>query len=112
MLSNNEGDINNLCNKLGLFPYLDFAISAVEVGYVKPYPPIFLAALEKAHVKPAETVYIGDQYEADVIGARGVGIYPVLLDRDRLKTDVQDCLRIESLVNIIDLVRKISKTTS
>ncbi|MDP6102601.1 MAG: HAD family hydrolase [Dehalococcoidia bacterium] len=106
LLSNNDEDINKLCNDLGLFPHMDFAISAQEVGSVKPYPPIFIQALRRAEVEPQETLYVGDQYETDVKGARGVGIHPVLLDRDVLMTDVKDCPRIEGLVELVDLVRR------
>ena len=106
LLSNNDGEINKLCDDLGLYPHLDFAINSEEVGLGKPHPPIFLEALRRAQVRPQEAVYVGDQYETDVKGARGVGIHPVLLDRDGLKTDVQDCPRIEGLAGLVDLVGK------
>jgi FMN phosphatase YigB (HAD superfamily) len=32
-------------------------------------------------VSPAEAVHVGDSYQADVVGARRVGIRPVLIDR-------------------------------
>jgi HAD superfamily hydrolase (TIGR01549 family) len=108
LLSNNDGDINKLCNDLGLSYYLDFAINSPEVGYEKPYPPIFLGALQRAGVEPVEALHVGDQYETDVKGARGVGIQPVLLDRDGLMTDIQDCMRIEGLVELVDFVKKMA----
>jgi len=40
---------------------------------------------------------VGDQYQIDVVGARGVGITPVLIDRYNLNPDVSDCVRIASL---------------
>ena len=33
-------------------------------------------------VSAEETVHVGDTYEADIVGAQGVGIRPILLDRD------------------------------
>ena len=107
LLSNNEGDINKLCDDLGLYPHLDFAINSEEAGLAKPHPPIFLEALRRAQVERQEALYVGDQYETDVQGARGVGIYPVLLDRDGLNTDVQDCPRIEGLPELVGLVEGI-----
>ncbi|MDA0987971.1 MAG: HAD family hydrolase [Chloroflexi bacterium] len=109
LLSNNDGDINKLCDDLGLYPHLDFAINSQDVGAGKPHPPIFLEALSRAQVEPEEALYVGDQYETDVEGARGVGIHPVFLDRDGLKTDVQDCPRIEGLAELVDLVRKMKE---
>ena len=44
---------------------------------------------------------IGTEVEgADVLGARGVGIQPLLLDRDGLHTGVTDCHRIASLMEV------------
>lgn len=109
LLSNNDGDINKLCDELGLYSYLDFAINSQDVGASKPHPPIFLEALRRAQVEPEEALYVGDQYETDVEGARGVGIHPVLLDRDGLKKNVQDCPRIEGLVELVDLVKEMQE---
>ena len=106
LLSNNDGDINKLCDDLGLYPHLDFAINSEEVGSGKPHSPIFLEALKRAQVEPQEALYVGDQYETDVKGARGVGIHPVLLDRDGLKTDIQDCPRIKGLPELVGLLEK------
>ncbi len=57
-----------------------FAISA-RVGYQKPHAGIFRHALELTGVAPERAIHVGDQYRADVLGARAVGITPVLLER-------------------------------
>ena len=93
-------DMNLICGNLGLAPYIDFVVTAKEVGVNKPEPPIFLAALERAGVDASEAVYIGDQYETDVVGARGVGIEPILIDRYDLMPEVKDCLRIHNLTEL------------
>ena len=72
-----------------------------EVGCDKPDPDIFLAALKKAQVKPEEAVYVGDQYDLDVVGARGVGMKAVLIDRNDFFTHITDCPRIRSLTEIV-----------
>ncbi len=87
--------------KLGLEPYLDFVVSSEEVGANKPAPAIFLAAVEKAGVKASEAVHVGDQYELDVVGARGVGINPVLIDRYDVTPGVSDCPRIRTLPELV-----------
>jgi HAD superfamily hydrolase (TIGR01549 family) len=101
LISNISQDIAPFCQELGLASYLDFIVTSQEIGSDKPHPPIFLAALERAGVEASEMVYVGDQYSSDVIGARGVGIKPVLLDRFELFTDFDDCPRIESLDELI-----------
>lgn len=104
VLSNLRRDMSELCQRLGLAPYLDFYISSAEAGAEKPHAAIFLAALEKAEVAPGEVVHVGDQHRADVEGARGVGIHPVLLDRGGWHQDIEDCARIESLAQLQPLL--------
>jgi putative hydrolase of the HAD superfamily len=57
-----------------------FAISA-RVGYQKPHPAIFEHALELLGARPADAIHVGDNPEADVVGARRAGVEPVLIDR-------------------------------
>jgi HAD superfamily hydrolase (TIGR01549 family) len=102
VISNVGEDIGAICKRLGLEPYLDFYVSSFEVGSDKPRPGIFLAALEKAKVKPAEAIYVGDQYDLDIVGARGVGIKAVLLDRTNSFPNITDCPRIRSLTEVVD----------
>jgi putative hydrolase of the HAD superfamily len=97
ILSNLRRDMAALCQQLGLSPYLDFCISSTEAGAEKPHPPIFLAALKRASVAPGEAVHVGDQHRSDVLGARAVGIHPVLIDRNGWHSKVDDCPRIASL---------------
>jgi len=97
-------DMNLICSDLGLTSYVDFVVTSKEVGADKPAPPIFLAALERAGVRASEAVYVGDQYETDVVGARGVGISPVLIDRYDLLTKVSDCPRIHSLTELLNTI--------
>ena len=43
-------------------------------------------ALAAAGVSAEEAVHVGDTYGADIVGAQGVGIRPILLDRDGTQT--------------------------
>lgn len=97
LLTNLTKEMAPICRRLGLEPYLDLVVTSGEVGADKPEPQIFLAALERAGVYPSEALHIGDQYKIDVVGARGVGINPILIDRYELYKDVSDCPRIVSL---------------
>jgi HAD superfamily hydrolase (TIGR01549 family) len=100
LISNVAQDMESTYAKLGLQPFLNFKVTSAEVGYDKPRPEIFLAALKKAAVKPAEALFIGDQYQIDIVGARGVGIKPLLIDRNDYFPDISDCPRIRSLTEI------------
>tara|TARA_Y100000815_G_scaffold140352_1_gene126912 strand:- start:9 stop:701 length:693 start_codon:yes stop_codon:yes gene_type:complete len=48
-----------------------------SVGVKKPDPKIFRYALEIAEATHVESVMIGDTYEADILGARGVGMQTI-----------------------------------
>ena len=102
--SNLRRDMGELCKELGLDQYLDFYVTAAEAGAEKPHPPMFLAALKKAGVDASEVVHVGDQYQADVQGARAAGMVPVLLDREGWYTDINDCSKISSLPELDGLL--------
>ena len=80
LVSNRSTPCQEQCEALGLLGYFDFAYVAAEVGAWKPDPRIFDRALEITGVLPEETLYIGDNYYADILGAKKAGIQPILLD--------------------------------
>ncbi len=102
LLTNLAEDMDPICRKLGLEPYLDFVVTSKEVGADKPKPPIFQAALQLAGVDASEAVHVGDQYKIDVVGARGVGINSILIDRYDLYPEVSDCSRIRNLTELAE----------
>ena len=100
LLTNLQSGVNSMCRVLGIADYLDFTVTSAEAGADKPQPPIFLKALKLANVNAAEAIHVGDQYQNDVLGARGVGISPILLDRADYYTEITDCPRIRSLSEV------------
>ena len=104
LLTNATKETISLHRHLGLEPYLDFVVTSDEVGADKPKPPIFLEALDRAGVSAAEAIHVGDQYELDVVGARGAGISPILIDRYDIYPDVSDCLRIHRLTELAEIL--------
>ena len=63
---------------LGLAPYVDAAVSSGETGFQKPHPSTFERLLEDLDVAPGDAVMIGDGCEADVRGAKAMGMRTVL----------------------------------
>lgn len=61
-------------DRLGIAGYFDVRVFSDEVEIRKPGRGIFERALAALGVKPATAVHVGDDVEADVAGARGVGI--------------------------------------
>ena len=75
-----------------------------EVGIEKPHPPIFMAALDRVNAAPEECLHVGDQFRSDVMGAQGVGMKAVLIDRSGFGANGADCPTIASLSELGDLV--------
>ncbi len=111
LISNMDGDLWAIAESLGITPYIEFALTSGEVGASKPNPPLFLEALRRSGVAAGDAVHVGDQYLGDVIGARGVGMFAVLLDRDESTIQPQDCPVVQSLHEVLGLVRELSRST-
>lgn len=58
----------------GLRTPFDVIVSSDQVGYRKPHPRIFEVALEALDLAPSQVAMVGDRPEADVAGARRVGM--------------------------------------
>jgi putative hydrolase of the HAD superfamily len=80
VISNSNGTIRQILERLGLLKLVDFALDSKEEGVEKPQPAIFERALARAGVGAAEAAYVGDLYSIDILGARRVGMTGVLLD--------------------------------
>ena len=101
LVSNLNRGLETYCSDLGLAPYIDFALTSSQIDAEKPHPPIFLAALDRASAAASEALHVGDQYYADVVGARGANITPLLLDRDGFWAEIDGCFKIRSLTEIV-----------
>ncbi len=81
VISNWDRRLERILTGLGLGEMLDSVVSSACVGLHKPDPRIFEHACEQLGVSPEEAVHVGDHHYADVLGARAVGMRPVLIDR-------------------------------
>ena len=82
-VSNWVWTLPELLHALDLVRHFDFIAASARIGFEKPHPRIFEWALEQAGVLPASVIHVGDHVDADVEGARAVGIDAVLIDRAR-----------------------------
>ncbi len=67
--------------QFGIDIYFDYVIGSMHVGVRKPMPQIFRMALSSLDVLPGEAVMVGDDWHADIMGARGVGIEGIHINR-------------------------------
>ena len=108
IITNLRRDLSDLCQRVGLSPYLDFMVGSEEVGIEKPHPPIFMAAVEKAGAEPSEFLHVGDQVRSDVMGAQGVGMKAVLIDRSGHTPESEDCLVITNLSELTKVLEDLA----
>ncbi len=74
-----EVQYRKLKNSL-ILPYFTQIVSSEKVGVKKPNPKIFNYALDLSDANPEESVMIGDNFEADILGAKNVGMHTIFCE--------------------------------
>lgn len=104
VVSNSDGRVEASLAAAGLRPHFATVIDSQVVGVEKPDPAIFALALPHVGAAPAQSVYVGDVFGIDVVGARGAGMHPVLIDTLTGYLTPVDCPRVTRLVEPLDLL--------
>lgn len=71
----------DLLNKFDIRKYFERIIISAELGWRKPRPEIFLEALDLLNIRAVDALYVGDNYYADVVGAKSVGMDVIWVNR-------------------------------
>jgi HAD superfamily hydrolase (TIGR01549 family) len=103
LVSNRTNPMTDLLEELNLIHEFDFTLASGEVGWYKPDPQLFHHVLEQLDTRADRAVYVGDNYYADVIGARGAGLQPILMDPSSLWPN-PDCPVIGSVSDLLPLL--------
>ena len=103
LVSNRLEPLDAVVAELEMQQLFDFTLAAGEVDSWKPEAGIMHAALRMAQSAPHAAVYVGDNYYADVAGARSAGLLPVLIDRHDVFA-AADCLRIMELRELLAML--------
>ena len=83
----------------GIDHYFSSVTTSEEVGVKKPNPKVFLTALQKANSKAADCIMIGDSLEADILGAKNIGMQTIFYNY-RNESISQKIKAIDSLLEI------------
>lgn len=89
--------------KSKLAPFFATVTSSEEVGVKKPNPLVFTTALAKAGVSAPSCVMIGDTFDADILGAEGVGMDTIFFNY-RKETPKSGYKVVDYLLEIKDLL--------
>ena len=76
--------------RLGLADLFDCTLWSEQSGYLKPHPEPFASLAECIGFPPAEILYVGNSYEYDVVGAKGVGMRAAHLRRIPVRNSIAD----------------------
>lgn len=104
VISNRDKPFQELLVSHNINEFFDFSLAAGEVNIYKPEPGVFEHALKQANLTAEETVYVGDNYYADVIGARRAGLRPVLYDPKGIFPEA-DCTTIKSFDELTSVLK-------
>jgi len=111
VLANWDKGLDHVMRHAGLRELVHDVAASEILGAEKPDRACFDAFCTRNALNANRLIYVGNEYIADVIGAREAGMTPVLLDRnDRLPT--ADCLRIRALGDLIPLFSRLSSVPS
>jgi HAD superfamily hydrolase (TIGR01549 family) len=109
-LSNGSDEANarGLLERADLLPLFELVLTSAAFGTRKPDPRIFRAALAHFGASPGEAVMVGDDYEADILGAAGAGMHAIWITRRVRHQPVGGTARAEarvtSLLEVADLL--------
>ena len=106
VISNRDKPFQELLNEHGIAEFFAFSLAGGEVNTFKPDPGVFEHALRRVNLSAHEAIYVGDNYYADVVGARRAGLRPVLYDPLGVFPD-SDCATIKSFDELNSILKVI-----
>ena len=89
---------------------LDAVVVSAAVNKRKPSPEIFLNTLKELGVSADETVFVGDTLDADIDGAKSVGMKAIYIQRRIENADghVKPDTTIKSLEELPSVLKELS----
>jgi putative hydrolase of the HAD superfamily len=89
LVSNRDDDLGPLADKYAIRGYFDFLMWGGLAQSYKPDTQIFTKSMALAGLSdPSQVLYVGDNYFADVVGARNAGMPSILIDPRDVFADV------------------------
>ncbi|MCB1740304.1 MAG: HAD-IA family hydrolase [Gammaproteobacteria bacterium] len=100
VVSNFDGRLHPILEGLGVRALVDGVLCSSEVGFAKPETGIFQAALDQLELAPHQVLHVGDNPQADLAGARAVGLHALLVMRGAAQRGASE--HIKSLTEALD----------
>ena len=106
VISNRDKPFQDVLDDHGISEFFDFSMAAGEVNVWKPDPGIFEHGLKRVKLGAKEVIYVGDNYYADIVGARSAGLQPILYDPLGIFPE-PDCATIKSFDELNSIIKVI-----
>jgi putative hydrolase of the HAD superfamily len=101
VVSNYYGNIETLCREFGYNRFMTVFIDSAVEGVRKPDPRIYSLALERLRLPADEVMMVGDNFERDVMPAKGLGMKTAWLIGDQ-KRNPQDPSKVDLILRSLE----------
>ena len=92
-----------LCDSGGQYKFGTTDVTRT-ICFSKPSKKIFDHSLKIMKINAENCVFVGDQIDTDIIGAQNANIKPILIDRENLYSEYKDCVVINNLNELLDVI--------
>lgn len=113
LLTNGSPDLQK--EKIAGFPqlaaYFDHIVVSGSFGQGKPAPSIFMHAMQLLDIGPDEGLMVGDKLTTDILGANGVGMRSVWMNRHGISRsdEIVPTFEIDSLWGVRTIMEQLSR---
>jgi len=92
------GGIEELLAAAGLYPFLSFILTSVDIGWRKPHQNMYLEAIKRCNKTAHKILIVGDDFDCDYAAPKKFGMQSLLLDPENNYSHIPD--RISSLTEL------------
>jgi len=101
-----DKDVQELIENFGIRSHFDFVLTSAACYYRKPHARAFEIALAQWSIPPEDATMVGDSLEADIFGAKNLGMQAIWITRRAQSTaDERAAQRIQPDFSLNDLNR-------
>lgn len=107
LVSNGKSDFQQRnFHALGISHLFDLVVISDDIGLKKPDTAIFEYATQRLIVDPKETIFIGDNVNADIIGANNAGMFSIFYNEN--ETCVEADINLSNYADLGNIISNLS----
>jgi HAD superfamily hydrolase (TIGR01509 family) len=101
--------IYQILDRFDIRKFFDVVVVSREVGWIKPSPRIFRVALSGLKLEGTRCVFVGDDVEADIKGAKRMGMKTVLVSNTEVECNDADA-KISQVSDLLPAIKALEQT--